>query len=296
MRRGTRDRSEDGTDGPGAGSGAADAPRRRRRGLPPALWPAALLLALAVAGPWLAPHDPLATDMAASLRPPSAAHWFGTDTLGRDVFSRVLAAARLDLAMAVAAVALSALPGIALGAACGLRGGWPDRAVGRLSDALMAFPLFVVALALAAVLGNSVGSVVLATAAINLPFYLRLARTEVAARRGAAYVQAARLAGLGGAALLRRVLLPNALPVLAVQASTNLGWAILNGAGLSFLGLGVRPPTPEWGVLVSEGAQVLLAGQWWVGAFPGLALFGAVYAFALAGDALRDRLDPRRRP
>ncbi|MBP6895490.1 MAG: ABC transporter permease [Pseudacidovorax sp.] len=269
---------------------------RLRLRLPPApLLPLILLLAVAALGPALLPHDPLATDVARALAPPSASHWFGTDALGRDVFSRVVVAARLDLGIAAAAVALSATAGSLLGSVCGYAGGALDRWVGRVVDVLMAFPLFVVAMALVAVLGNSVGSVVWATALINLPFYIRLARGEVAIRRHAPYVQAAQLAGAGPAALLLRVLLPNALPVLAVQASINLGWAMLNGAGLSFLGLGVRPPTAEWGVLVNEGAQHILGGQWWVALFPGLALFGAVYAFTLAGDALRDRLDPRRR-
>jgi len=259
------------------------------------LLPAALLLVLALVGPALAPHDPLATDVANGLQPPSAAHWFGTDQLGRDVFSRVLVATRLDMAIAFAAVLMSALAGNLIGAACGFLGGALDRWIGRVVDVLTAFPLFVVAMALVAALGNSVSSVIYATALINLPFYIRLARAEVAVRRHAGYVQAARLGGTGDARILLFVLLPNALPMLAVQMSLNLGWAILNGAGLSFIGLGVRPPTPEWGVLVNEGAQFILTGQWWVALFPGMALFGAVYAFTLAGDALRDLLDPRRR-
>jgi len=257
--------------------------------------PLAALLALAVAGPALAPQDPLHTAVEQALQPPSARHWFGTDVLGRDLFSRVLAATRLDLLMAFGAVSASATVGTLLGAASGFVGGRLDRWMGRLVDVLMAFPLFVVALALVAALGNSVGSVVWATAVINLPFYLRLARAEVASRRDAAWVQAARLAGLGEARVLLQVLLPSLWPVLAVQVSLNLGWAILNGAGLSFLGLGVRPPTPEWGVLVSEGAQHILSGQWWAALFPGLALFAAIFSFSLAGDACRDLLDPRQR-
>lgn len=258
--------------------------------------PLAALLALAVAGPALAPQDPLHTAVERALQPPSAQHWFGTDVLGRDLFSRVLAATRLDVLMAFGAVSASATVGTLLGAASGFVGGRLDRWMGRLVDVLMAFPLFVVALALVAALGNSVGSVVWATAVINLPFYLRLARAEVASRRDAAWVQAARLAGLSEAQVLLQVLLPSLWPVLAVQVSLNLGWAILNGAGLSFLGLGVRPPTPEWGVLVSEGAQHILSGQWWAALFPGLALFAAIFSFSLAGDACRDLLDPREKP
>lgn len=252
-----------------------------------------LLVAAALLGPVLAPHDPLATDVPARLQPPSAAHWFGTDALGRDVFSRVLVATRLDLALALAAVVVSLVAGSLLGAVCGYRGGWLDRAVGRGVDALMAFPLFVVAMALVAAWGHGVASIVWATALINLPFYIRIARSEVGVRRQAGYVVAARLAGARAPTLLLRVLLPHVLPVLAVQASVNLGWALLNGAGLSFLGLGVRPPTPEWGVLVNEGAPYMITGQWWLVLFPGLALFLAVACFTLLGDALRDALDPR---
>lgn len=259
------------------------------------LLPATALLLLALLGPAIAPQDPFATDVAIGLQPPSAAHRFGTDQLGRDVLSRVIAATRLDMAIAFSAVLISAIAGTLVGATCGFLGGALDRWVGRLVDVLMAFPLFVVAMALVAALGNSVASVIYATALINLPFYIRLSRAEVAVRRHAGYVLAARLGGAGDARLLFGVLLPNVLPMLAVQVSLNLGWAILNGAGLSFIGLGVRPPTPEWGVLVSEGAQFILTGQWWVALFPGLALFAAVYAFTLAGDALRDRLDPRQR-
>ncbi len=253
----------------------------------------ALFLAAALAGPVLAPFDPLATDVAASLQPPNAAHWFGTDALGRDLFSRVLVATRLDLAMAAGAVALSLAVGSAIGALCGFVGGLPDRWVGRLVDVLMAFPLFVVAMALVAAWGNSVVNIVYATALINLPFYIRLARSEVGVRRQAGYVLAARLGGARAPQVLFGVLLPHVLPMLAVQGSINLGWALLNGAGLSFIGLGVRPPTPEWGVLVSEGAPYIITGQWWLAFFPGLALFAAVGCFTLLGDALRDWLDPR---
>lgn len=260
------------------------------------LLPLFVLLALAAIGPWLAPHDPLATDVANGLQAPSWRHWFGTDLLGRDIFSRVLTATRLDVGMALAAVLLSALLGNPIGMLLGYAGGRLDRWAGRLVEVLMAFPLFVVAMALVAVFGNSVGSLVLATAIINLPFYVRLARAEVLVRREAAYVQAARLGGLCGAAMLRRVLLPNLLPALAVQMSLNMGWAMLNAAGLSFIGLGVRPPTAEWGVMVGEGASVMLSGQWWVALFPGLALFAAIHVFTLTGDRLRDWLDPRQQP
>lgn len=254
-----------------------------------------LLLGAALPGPLLVPFDPLATDTAVALRPPSAAHWFGTDQLGRDVFSRVVVAARLDLAIAVLAVSLSLAVGAVLGAAMGYLRGPLDSIGSRATEVLMAFPLFVLAMGLVAALGNSVSSVVIATAVINLPFYIRLARAEAGSRRNLGYVEAARVGGSGHARILRVFLLPNILPPLVVQASVNLGWAMLNTAGLSFIGLGVRAPTPEWGIMVAEGAQFVASGRWWIAAFPGLALMLAVLCCNLLGDALRDRLDPRRR-
>jgi peptide/nickel transport system permease protein len=159
----------------------------------------------------------------------------------------------------------------------------------------MAFPLFVLAMAMAAALGNSVFSVVCATAVINLPFYIRLARAEASIRRNTGYIEAARVGGSGPMRILGVFLLPNILPPLVVQASVNLGWAVLNTAGLSFIGLGVRAPTPEWGIMVAEGAPFVLSGRWWIAAFPGLVLMLTVVCFNLLGDGLRDVVDPRRR-
>lgn len=255
----------------------------------------ALLVVLAIAGPAIAPYDPLASNAAAALQPPSAQHWFGTDALGRDMLSRVIVATRLDLGIALAAVAASFVIGLPLGLAAGYFGGWWDRLVTRLSDTIMAFPLFVLAMGIVAALGNTVGNIVLATAVINLPFYIRVARAEANIRRGAGWIEAARLSGNRDLRILVVHLLPNALPAAAVQVSLNMGWAILNAAGLSFIGLGVRPPEAEWGILVAEGAQYIVSGEWWVSLFPGAALMLAVFTFNLLGDALRDLLDPRRR-
>ena len=255
----------------------------------------ALLVVLAIAGPAIAPYDPLASNAAAALQPPSAQHWFGTDALGRDMLSRVMVATRLDLGIALAAVAASFVIGLPLGLAAGYFGGWWDRLVTRLSDTIMAFPLFVLAMGIVAALGNTVGNIVLATAVINLPFYIRVARAEANIRRGAGWIEAARLSGNRDLRILVVHLLPNALPAAAVQVSLNMGWAILNAAGLSFIGLGVRPPEAEWGILVAEGAQYIVSGAWWVSLFPGAALMLAVFTFNLLGDALRDLLDPRRR-
>jgi peptide/nickel transport system permease protein len=254
----------------------------------------AIVVVMALFGWWLAPYDPLATEPLSALQPPSWAHPFGTDSLGRDVFSRTLSAARVDLMVAIVAVLASLTVGALLGAAAGWAGGWADRLVGRIIDTIMAFPLFVLAVGIAAAMGNSLSSVILATAIVNLPFYVRQTRTEVNRRRNAAYVEAARLAGFSPVAIVGLHIMPNLAAPLAVQSSLNMGWAILNAAGLSFIGLGIRPPTPEWGILVSDGATYIFSGEWWLFVCPGAVLMMAVLAFGLVGDALRDRLDPRR--
>jgi peptide/nickel transport system permease protein len=254
-----------------------------------------LLIILALLAPFLLPHDPLATNVVNALHPPSRQNWFGTDQLGRDLFSRVIAATRLDLAIAFSAVILAWMVGSTIGAAVGFWGGWADQIVSGLVDVLMAFPLFVLAMAFVAGLGNTIENVVYATALINLPFYIRTARAEVGLRSKAGYIAAARMAGSTSTELVFRFLLPNVMPILTVQISLNLGWAILNAAGLSFIGLGVRPPAPEWGLMVAEGATFILTGQWWLVLFPALFLVLAVFSFNLLGDGLRDILDPRRR-
>jgi peptide/nickel transport system permease protein len=250
---------------------------------------------LAIIGPWIAPFDPLASNVGAPLGAPQRAHWFGTDALGRDIFSRVLVATRIDFLIAFSAVAVSFAAGGLLGAAAGYFGGWLDRIVIRVCDMVMSFPLFVLAMGIVAALGNSVFNIILATAVVNLPFYVRVARTEVNVRRDAGFIEAARLAGNGDARILFRHLIPNALPPMMVQVSLNLGWAILNAAGLSFIGLGVSPPQAEWGIMVAEGANHIISGEWWVALFPGLVLMLAVFTFNLLGDGLRDLIDPRRR-
>jgi len=258
----------------------------------------ALFLAIvlaALAGPYLVPYDPLASDTAAALKAPSAAHWFGTDQLGRDVFSRVVVATRLDFFIAVASVALVFLMGGLAGVAAGFFGGWTDRVVGRIADTIMAFPLFVLAMGIVAALGNTVQNVVLATAIVNFPLYARIARAEANVRREAGFVQAARLSGNGELRILLAQILQNIMPIMVVQMSLTMGYAILNAAGLSFIGLGVRPPTAEWGIMVAEGSAFMVSGEWWIAFFPGAALMVAVFCFNLLGDGLRDIVDPQRR-
>lgn len=255
----------------------------------------ALFVLMAILGPVLVPYDPIATGVGPALQAPSAAHWFGTDHLGRDVFSRVVAATRLDLLISVSAVAISFVIGSVMGAFAGYFGGWTDRITGRLVDTIMAFPLFVLAMGIVAAAGNTVENIVYATAIINLPFYARMARAEVSIRRNAGFVQAARLSGNSELRVLFGHVFPNTLPPMMVQISLNMGWAILNAAGLSFIGLGVQPPTPEWGIMVAEGANFIISGEWWLALFPGLALMLAVFTFNLIGDGLRDLVDPQRR-
>jgi peptide/nickel transport system permease protein len=255
-----------------------------------------VLIALcAVIGPYVVPYDPLASDTSATLQSPSLKHWFGTDLLGRDIFSRVVAATRLDFIIAITSVALVLVIGGFAGIAAGFFGGWTDRVVGRLSDTIMAFPLFVLAMGIVAALGNTVTNIVIATAIINFPLYVRVARAEANVRRDAGFVQAARLSGNSDMRILLAQIMPNIMPIMMVQVSLTMGYAILNAAGLSFIGLGVKPPTPEWGIMVAEGATNIISGEWWVAFFPGAALMLAVFCFNLLGDGLRDLVDPQRR-
>jgi peptide/nickel transport system permease protein len=254
-----------------------------------------LLVLVALIGPLLVPFDPLETQVGPLLEAPSARHWFGTDQVGRDIFSRVIVATRLDLAIALSAVALSLVFGVVLGCLAGFYGGWFDRVSGRFVDSIMAFPLFVLAMGIVAALGNTVTNIIIATAIINYPLYARVARAEANVRRDAGFVQAARLSGNGEFRILLTQILPNIMPIMVVQMSLTMGYAILNAAGLSFIGLGVRPPTPEWGIMVAEGAGFIVSGEWWIAFFPGAALMLAVFCFNLLGDGLRDIVDPQRR-
>ncbi|MFK8082687.1 MAG: ABC transporter permease [Granulosicoccus sp.] len=254
-----------------------------------------VIVICAVFGPALVPFDPLQTNASNALLPPSMTHWFGTDSVGRDVFSRVVVATRLDLSISVAAVALSFVVGSVFGGIAGYWGGWLDSVLNRFLDTIMAFPLFVLAMGIVAALGNTIENIIYATAIINIPFYARLVRAEVNIRRDAGFVRAARLAGNTDIRVLVMHIFPNALPPMMVQISLNMGWAILNAAGLSFIGLGVRPPTPEWGIMVAEGANFIVSGEWWLAVFPGLWLMTAVFTFNLLGDGLRDMVDPRKR-
>jgi peptide/nickel transport system permease protein len=255
----------------------------------------ALIVLCAIFGPLIEPYNPLTSDVVAKLQPPSAHHWFGTDEYGRDILSRVIAATRLDLAIAVFSVALVFALGGLSGVAAGFFGGWTDLIIGRIADTIMAFPLFVLAMGIVAALGNTVTNIVIATAIINYPLYVRIARSEANVRRDAGFVQAARLCGNGEMRIVLTQILPNVMPIMVVQMSLTMGYAILNAAGLSFIGLGVKPPTPEWGIMVAEGSGNIISGEWWIALFPGAALMLAVFCFNLLGDGMRDIVDPQRR-
>ena len=251
---------------------------------------AALWIAIAVFAPWLAPHDPLAQD-SPPLLGPSADYPFGTDELGRDVLSRVLWGARLSIPLALLLVGLALLIGATLGAIAGYFGGLVDGVVMRTVDLVFAFPAIILAMVVTAVLGPSLRNAVLALVVVSWPSYARVVRGLVLSVGQTEYVTATRLLGASARRALVRDVLPNVAGPVLVLATLDLGNAVLLLAGLSFLGLGAQPPTPEWGAGVAEGTQYFQF--WWIGTFPGLAIFSVVLAFNFLGDSLRDVLDPQ---
>lgn len=247
-----------------------------------------LYLAMATLGPLLTPYGPTETDPQATYRAPSAERPFGTDKFGRDVLTRVIYATRLDLTIS-ASVALSAfLLGSLIGGLSGYYGGWADDVIMRLVDVMFSFPAFILAMAITGVLGDTVRNVIIAIAVAYVPYFVRLTRSEMLTVRTLQYADAAVSVGNPGWRVMLVHLLPNALAPSLVQMALVFGWAILDTAGLAFLGLGITPPTAEWGVLVSEGAQRIITGEWWVWLFPGAAIVLAAFAFSLIGDGLRD--------
>ena len=245
--------------------------------------------------PWLAPYDPDAPDAEATLASVSLSHPLGTDVYGRDQLSRVIHAGRVDLLVALSATAIALTLGSALGAAAGYRGGWVDQLVMRGVDAVMAFPAFILAMAITAALGNSTANVVAAIAITHVPIYTRLIRGEMLRVRETEYAEAARTVGNRPRQIVLYHLLPNCVPPLVVQATLAMGFAILTVAALSFIGLGIHPPQSEWGQMTADGADYVVSGEWWLVLFPGFAIMLTVLAFNLVGDTLRDLLDPRMR-
>jgi peptide/nickel transport system permease protein len=255
----------------------------------------AIVALAALVGPLLARWGPEEIDPAGTLLAPGGAHLLGTDLNGMDVWSRLLAAGRLDLGIAVAAVALAVAFGTLIGLVAGYRGGWVDDVLMRVVDIFQAFPTFILALAVAALLGNGVVNLIITIAAVNAPAYARLVRAEVRGVRELPFVDASRTAGSSALGVLWRHVLPNSLTPVRVIAPLNCGWAILTLAGLSFLGLGVSVPTAEWGAMISLGTGDVVAGRWWTSVPPGLVLLLCVLGFSLLGEGLQERAEMRRR-
>lgn len=248
----------------------------------------------ALLAPVLAPMDPTEQALSLRLTPPSPGHWLGMDQLGRDVLSRLLYGARISLTVGLVVVLSAGLVGTLIGLIAGYAGGTVDEGLMRLTDVFFAFPPLILAMAIAGALGPNLNNAMIAIAVVTWPVYARLVRGQVLALRQREFVEAARAMGASTPRILYRHLLPNTLAPILVQASFDMGGAILAAAGLSFIGFGARPPTPEWGVMISEGTK-FFSTQPWLSFFPGLAILLTVTAFNLIGDGLRDTLDPRLR-
>jgi peptide/nickel transport system permease protein len=288
----------------GAASPRADAeapPRRRRRGLVRFMRNRAavagalialIVIVAAIFAPWLSPYDPVQASFMTVRQAPSAAHWFGTDELGRDVLTRLLWGARASLLAGVVSVGIAVLLGVPLGLGAGYFGGFVDAVVSRIADALLSIPFLILAIALAAFLGPSLTNAMAAIGISAMPRFVRLTRGQAISVKAEEYVEGARAIGLGHYRIVARYILPNVLPPIIVQASLTVATAIIAEASLSFLGLGQLPPAPSWGSMLNT-AKDFVSQAPWMSIFPGIAIFVAVLGFNLLGDGLRDALDPR---
>lgn len=253
-----------------------------------------LLFALAaVAGPWILPWDPIQTSWSTVRKAPSVAHWFGTDELGRDVLARVIWGARASLLAGVVSVSIAIAIGGPLGIAAGYFGGWTDAAISRCTEALLACPFLILAIALGSVLGASLVNAMIAIGIAAAPLFIRLTRGQTISVKTEDYVEGARAVGLPHRWIIIRYILPNIFAPILVQATLIVAQAIIAEASLSFLGLGQQPPAPSWGAMLNTGKNFVQQGQWWMSVFPGVAIFFTVLGFNLLGDGLRDALDPR---
>lgn len=242
--------------------------------------------------PYIAPYGPTTLDLLHRLAPPSAKHWFGTDQIGRDIFSRVIYGARISVSVGLGVVLLAMPIGALIGAFSGLMGGRTDTAIMRVMDVMLSFPSFVMAIALASALGPSLTNAMLAIAVLRIPFYVRLARGQALSLRERTYVKAAETFGSSRFRIVWRHIIPNALAPVLVQAMLDIGSAILTASALSFIGLGAQEPAAEWGAMVATGRNFLL-DQWWYPTFPGLAILITAIGFNLLGDGLRELTDPK---
>jgi peptide/nickel transport system permease protein len=254
-----------------------------------------LLLLIAIFAPLIATHDPYATNPSISNLSPSREHFFGTGTFGEDIFSRVVYGARYDMTIAFGAVGIALIIGCFIGAVAGFWEGFLGEGLMRIVELLQAFPQFILAMAIAGALGPSFTNLIIAIAVTNIPIYAHLMRVRILSVKHSQYAMAAAASGNSRPRVLYRHLLPNSLAPIFVQSTLQPGWAILSAAGLSFIGLGVRMPAPEWGLMVATGSSRIVSGEWWISFFPGLFIVIAVMAFNLIGDGLQDLLDPQRK-
>lgn len=255
----------------------------------------ALQIVAIVFAPEIAPYPPTEADPLSSLQPPSSEHWLGTDVSGMDILSRIVFATRINLLISISAVAIAFVIGVALGILIGFYRGFVSSLVMRAFDFVQAFPVFVLGMALVSVMGQEIWNVAIVLAVLFIPMFARQVRGEVLSLRDRPFVSAARCSGASDLSIMFRHILPNAVTPVLVQVSISIGMAILLTAGLSFIGAGVRMPTPEWGLMVSSGAQQMILGVWWISLFPGFAIMLSVLCFALLGDAARRVLDPTGR-
>nr|WP_194709664.1 nickel transporter permease [Radiobacillus deserti] len=250
-----------------------------------------LLIVVAIFAPAVATHSPIEQDIINRYQAPSGEHWLGTDALGRDIFSRIVYGTRISIQVGIIAVGISAIVGILLGGIAGYFGKWCDLIIMRIIDILMAFPSILLAIAMVAVLGTNLTNTMIAVGIVGVPQFARIVRSTVLSVKETEYIEAARAIGAKNNRILFSHVLPNCLAPIIVQATLSVGTAILDAAGLSFLGLGAQPPTPEWGAMLSDGRAALQSAPWVL--FPGLAIFLVVLGFNLFGDGLRDALDPK---
>ena len=251
------------------------------------------MIFIAIFAPLIAPYDPTAVNMQERLQPPSGTHWFGTDNIGRDIFSRVIFGARITLTAGIMVVVMALSVGTLLGAIAGYFGGITNDIIMRITDIFLSFPSLVLAILIAATLGPGLYNAMIALLVSWWPWYTRLTQGQVLSVRQNYYVESAIAVGCSSPRVIFKHILPNCLSAIIVQATMDFGYAVLATASLSFIGLGVRPPTPEWGIMINEGRMYVLSGQWWMIFFPGIFLALTVLGFLLLGDRLNEILNPR---
>ncbi|WP_251553702.1 nickel transporter permease [Neobacillus muris] len=253
-----------------------------------------MIVILAIFAPWIAPNDPLQVNLGQKLLPPSSEHLFGTDEVGRDILSRIIFGTRISLKIGFLVVIIAFPIGTILGAIAGYAGGAVDQVIMRITDIFLSFPGIILSMSIAAALGPSIENVLLALAVTWWPWYTRIVRSSVLSIKNSEFVESARALGASPIRILIKEIIPNTIGPASIQASLDLGFVILSAAGLSFIGLGAQPPSPEWGAMLSSSREIL-RDAWWSATFPGIAILLTVLGFNLLGDGLRDLLDPKNR-